>query len=614
MSHTLLNKLEVDIVAFPGITLTNGQDSVGGMEDRYWRASPWRDSASWLFEPRNAGLSTIFVALGVNDDALYVSTAEFIASMTRFVRQLTEQHVNSLRDLVILSPIVSFDQSDHTEAPYGRELGELAQSLSALASPTVRYHYVDTFGWLSSASTFDGTHPTGKRAVVYVGASITCPPRFSADLSFLVLDVEDGALIDRIGSEDREGMDGSDRPVTRSRSSVAIGCRIWRRIRGPAPLCATATVRDDLVKPDPAAFLARVGRRPRMASHVQSRRESNVCRPSRRPHVVSMLPSTPGPAELQDLRTFDCYKLAAITFLYYDYFITFDDEVEYFWKRKMSYISALFFANRYFALGAYAAVLYSMFHNLSDDASVCTDFVTFFRVLTIFTQFPIGLIAILRISALYGRSRIVTTLSWLIGLAAAGLAAFANVHVKNGNQLSTSGCFIVRTREQNKYAFGSAFNHAARLTEGSFSASRLALAWGGLVIFDSYIFLMTLLKTISVLRGGLRGPNNTHFLSLILRDGAMFYSVLLANNVGNVVLSLYGRSIFQSVNATTSQIFAVILTSRLMFNLRKPSQQSYTDAISLPTAVLTPQFHSVTTTGPFGADTRDEFGLPLSII
>jgi hypothetical protein len=59
------------------------------------------------------------------------------------------------------------------------------------------------------------------------------------------------------------------------------------------------------------------------------------------------------------------HLLAAI--LFFDYILTFDDEVQYFWGRKITYTSALFYVNRYFALGAYAAVLYSMFHTLSDE-------------------------------------------------------------------------------------------------------------------------------------------------------------------------------------------------------------------------------------------------------
>jgi len=42
--------------------------------------------------------------------------------------------------------------------------------------------------------------------------------------------------------------------------------------------------------------------------------------------------------------------IAAYTILVYDAMTTFSDEVEYIWKRKQSFVSFLFFMNRYYAI------------------------------------------------------------------------------------------------------------------------------------------------------------------------------------------------------------------------------------------------------------------------
>lgn len=46
-------------------------------------------------------------------------------------------------------------------------------------------------------------------------------------------------------------------------------------------------------------------------------------------------------------------SIPSVVILYYDYFLTFDDEVRFFWGRKWSSITFLFFFNRYFPLAGH---------------------------------------------------------------------------------------------------------------------------------------------------------------------------------------------------------------------------------------------------------------------
>ncbi|RDB30017.1 hypothetical protein Hypma_013829 [Hypsizygus marmoreus] len=58
---------------------------------------------------------------------------------------------------------------------------------------------------------------------------------------------------------------------------------------------------------------------------------------------------------------------SALAFYLYDYALTFQDEVEYFWKYELSPMKVLFMINRYFA--AVVAVV-----TLAFDAVYATDF------------------------------------------------------------------------------------------------------------------------------------------------------------------------------------------------------------------------------------------------
>ena len=52
--------------------------------------------------------------------------------------------------------------------------------------------------------------------------------------------------------------------------------------------------------------------------------------------------------------------------LYYDYVLTFTDEVELFWfNRRLSWASFFFFANRYVSLGFHILVIFLYYHSMT---------------------------------------------------------------------------------------------------------------------------------------------------------------------------------------------------------------------------------------------------------
>ncbi|KAI6116514.1 hypothetical protein EDD16DRAFT_1592432 [Pisolithus croceorrhizus] len=67
----------------------------------------------------------------------------------------------------------------------------------------------------------------------------------------------------------------------------------------------------------------------------------------------------------------------------------------------------------------------------------------------------------------------------------------------------------------------------------SVEALHWAAAWGGQLLFDALVFILTLKKLISV-----RSLRKRSFMALSLRDGALYFAVITATNVANIIIYL----------------------------------------------------------------------------
>lgn len=68
-------------------------------------------------------------------------------------------------------------------------------------------------------------------------------------------------------------------------------------------------------------------------------------------------------------KTVIIFDLAAI--LYYDYILTFGDEIQFVWGRKRSSVTLLFFANRYVSILGNIPVILQTFENWSSTVRIC---------------------------------------------------------------------------------------------------------------------------------------------------------------------------------------------------------------------------------------------------
>ncbi|KAK2464699.1 hypothetical protein APHAL10511_003275 [Amanita phalloides] len=106
------------------------------------------------------------------------------------------------------------------------------------------------------------------------------------------------------------------------------------------------------------------------------------------------------------------FSLASCVMLYYDMMLTFADEVELIWSQKFSFVSVLWYLNRYISPLGYIVILVS-FHDPWSKA-VCDRFVLFPEALKTITIFAIGVIFILRLYAMYHRSTAIIVIGSLL--------------------------------------------------------------------------------------------------------------------------------------------------------------------------------------------------------
>ncbi|KAJ3509914.1 hypothetical protein NLJ89_g4963 [Agrocybe chaxingu] len=248
------------------------------------------------------------------------------------------------------------------------------------------------------------------------------------------------------------------------------------------------------------------------------------------------------------------YNLAVIAFslLVYEYCLTFVAEVERFWSvRGINWASGLFYLNRYMVLVGHIPVMIEYFWSTSNPDKLrmlvlitsitlilhnfdprCDRLQAYHQYLAVVIQFVVACMLIMRMYALYGRSRFVLALYVCVTAAAGALPA----------------------------------------------GIRFAAAWSGMLIFDSLVFGMTLYKSLTLPR--LRGVN---LISVLLRDGSMYFGIIMASNFANVLTFLLGGPFTRGVPTTFTNVISSVMISRLMLNLRHPSLIPHEKCDTCPT-------------------------------
>ncbi|KAJ7487915.1 hypothetical protein FB451DRAFT_1225912 [Mycena latifolia] len=236
------------------------------------------------------------------------------------------------------------------------------------------------------------------------------------------------------------------------------------------------------------------------------------------------------------------------TVLLYDYVLTFEAEVTRYWGTSLTWGTLLFYVNRYSALFGTMPVFVEYLMSTSHPDKVCRGLQMYHQYFALLSQILSAIILITRTYALYQRNKLVLALMVTVTVGAIISALVLLLVGDFPNTLSpvleSLGC-------------PSASSH--------FLNRRQAAAWSGMLIFDVLIFSLTVRKS---LKYGTRGGS---LFSLLFRDGAIYFGIMIASNASNIGTYTMGGPIISGSATTLTNILSSVMVSRLMLNLRDPS-------------------------------------------
>ncbi|KAI6120818.1 hypothetical protein EV401DRAFT_1385898 [Pisolithus croceorrhizus] len=225
----------------------------------------------------------------------------------------------------------------------------------------------------------------------------------------------------------------------------------------------------------------------------------------------------------QGIPTASLAVVSCVLFVY-DYALTFAKEIDLFWLQpRRTWVFAFFIANR------------------------CSGLQLFNGIVILVLQLVGGMIMTARVYAFYNKDRRILSLLVAVGVICVGICCWALSFPPSESTAVAQGTYA----------------GCPDLTT-SVEASHWAVVWGGQLLFDTLVFTLTFRKLISV-----RSLGKWSYMALSLRDGALYFAVMTATNVANIVAYLviadpYERSM---LNFPTNMLCAVMI-SRLMLNLR----------------------------------------------
>ncbi|KZP23260.1 hypothetical protein FIBSPDRAFT_1040049 [Athelia psychrophila] len=276
-------------------------------------------------------------------------------------------------------------------------------------------------------------------------------------------------------------------------------------------------------------------------------------------------------AHIQSQLNANCLiSLVSFVILCYDYCLTFADEVDCFWdQRGFTWASLLYFMNRYLALFGNVPMMFAAFweaNNLSKKTlvflqrivgiqSILPDRLTasdrqwvfqFCAGIVVYVRVNVAVLLIMRIYAMYGQSRWIIAVFAVVDIATIALGCWASLAPvpAHGIHVYHAGCSNYMWQNQ---------------------ADRVALAWSGQLCFDALIFALTLYKSFA-----LRRSRSKHLINTILRDGSLYFAIITAANLANIVTILTAAPFAKGAATLFTNAISATMMSRLMLNLRDP--------------------------------------------
>ncbi|TFK67223.1 hypothetical protein BDN72DRAFT_843401 [Pluteus cervinus] len=248
-------------------------------------------------------------------------------------------------------------------------------------------------------------------------------------------------------------------------------------------------------------------------------------------------------------------RVAALAMLLYDYVLTWEQERRLFWKRRRSWVTVLFFWNRYIGIGVtiFGTTLLAV-PRLSD--SLCVVWLRSEGAIGMGTAWAVQLILQLRIYALYRRSRLVgcvTLVCWVLQMA----------YIVPFLWIATSGGKIIA---QTKGEYQRCIITPMLPT--------VVAAWGVLMCYEGLLLTLTINKAFEYYKIRRATPNSVRSIQGVIIRDSILYSLFIGMIYG-VNIFLWGVDSSNRMDMLMAFSIALpsLLASRLMLNVRDYSTQ-----------------------------------------
>ncbi|KAJ3850989.1 hypothetical protein EV368DRAFT_84000 [Lentinula lateritia] len=270
-------------------------------------------------------------------------------------------------------------------------------------------------------------------------------------------------------------------------------------------------------------------------------------------------------AEIQIQVNWNHYlELAEFVILAYDYLLTFDLEIERFWKRDTRRLAAiLFFVNRYLTLlGNVPFVLLFFRPGLIlryGDVRMDNPFSSVHSLIIVDVWVILHrVLFLLRTHAIYGASKRIAGFLGVVLIAdikssPIGFSASGYYSEFFRYTVSVSGVGAVATTIESDWTGIDVEDFV-----------HLAYLWIGIFVFDLCVFSLTLWKTYCIYKYGyISGGIGT----VIMRDGLMYFGIITVATLANILAFAFGTEF--TLLPIFSNIISSVMMSRLMLNLRE---------------------------------------------
>ncbi|KAJ7487853.1 hypothetical protein FB451DRAFT_1225710 [Mycena latifolia] len=261
----------------------------------------------------------------------------------------------------------------------------------------------------------------------------------------------------------------------------------------------------------------------------------------------------------EDLLALKMYFCGCFALLFFDFFLTLGDEVNYVWKAKKTPMFYLFLMNRYCPMAFCIITLFAYTSPLWNLEVICNRFSIVEWLQTLLIVVPAEVVLLLRVYALTNRNKYLMGFLTSVILVEVIIVVYAMSLPGTNNALPLPHVPI------------DSFRVCILYSDPKMDTAYLSTT----IAFDSIVFAITIACTVS---------NTTHrsrpsILQTIRWDGTLYFCVILSGNVVWMALAVNARPGLKLMNAQPSMYLTSVMINRLTLSIRKAALEE-TDKVT----------------------------------